>query len=242
MKEILSVIQETFLKEENDCQHLLYITKISPELKIFNSFYLPEILKSKDKVLSLNPTEHILSKNVKSLGRIDNKIVALFKGDKNDLIWEDNEKAKLKKVQFLGYFNIENFIKNNCMNVNLEGLNMPGANLESANLSGALLKNANLSRSNLANADLSNIDFTDANLQGCDLARANLHSSILTRVDLRRANLRDADLRGCKFKKTALRGAELWAAYMWEVDLSDSFMDGVDISRADTRGSQLTNS
>jgi hypothetical protein len=66
----------------------------------------------------------------------------------------------------------------NCLNCNLEGVDLSKQNLSTANLSGANLKTANLGNTNLNSANLGNADLTGATIDGANMVKATLTGTI----------------------------------------------------------------
>ncbi|MGX4670421.1 pentapeptide repeat-containing protein [Cerasibacillus sp. JNUCC 74] len=214
-------IKEVYFNNQKNKR--LFLGKVDKNLLI-NDLFLPN-LKSGTIIESKNIT---LYEDFKSIGKVDNKILAVF----SKLI-----NTKTSEIIFEGVFSLEDFLKEYGSNLNLDGLHFPGADLSGANLSASSLSNSNLIGANLTKSNLRSVDFSNSNLQGVDFEDSNMLGSTFISTDLRRTNLKHCELRESTFKGVPLRGAELWGAYLWGVNLDECFIDGVDVSRADTRGS-----
>jgi uncharacterized protein YjbI with pentapeptide repeats len=180
----------------------------------------------------------LVAKTIRGLEKISQSIqtLVIVEASDEDVVWADEELAKLTQYRVVTIFDGYNLIKKYGENLDLSGANLRGAQLRGAKLQGANLFDADLRGACLERADLKEACLMDANLEGADLSYANINGANLENADMRRANLKYSDARKSVWKGAALRGAELWGAYFSNVDLNNAYTDGVDLSRADYRG------
>lgn len=101
------------------------------------------------------------------------------------------------------------------VDVDFEGIKLPGIFLPRADLRGANLRNTDLSGAYLRKSDL-----RGATLQGAKLSNAFLRLTDLRQADLREVRMDHADLRGAK-----LVGADLRGTVMTRARLDDTLLD-----------------
>lgn len=151
------------------------------------------------------------------------------------------------------YFSIPTDSKKDLSELDLEGIELPGANLsdvEACNtnfseafLVGADFANSCLIRANLRNAVLFGVDLSgaymfEADLKGADLRNANLSGADLSGADLSEVNFQGADLRNVDLSGASLVGAVLVdvnfeGAILKEANFSNSIMKNVNLSGFD---------
>lgn len=180
----------------------------------------------------------IVAKNSQTLFKFTTSIktLILVGATNENVLWEDNDTAKLSQYHIITIFDGHELIRKHGYGLCLSGVNLRGAQLQGAKLQGADLSNADLRGCNLVRANMKESSLVEANLEGADLSYANLYAANFELADVRRANLKYSDARKTSWKGAALRGAELWGSFFWKVNLDNSFTDGVDLTRADLRG------
>src|SRR3990167_2322031 len=102
-----------------------------------------------------------------------------------DILGQDLDKLRVRKVWVLGLWDIQKAIRTGVF----KGANLEGANLERANLGGANLFWANLRGANLFWANLEGANLRGANLRGANLRGANLEVANLEGAKQEVANL-----------------------------------------------------
>ena len=114
-----------------------------------------------------------------------------------------------------------------CLDCNLEGIQ-----LREANLAGAVLSLANLKMANLQGAKLQGADLKLANLARSQLQGINLQGAYVEKANLSRANLNGANLQGANFSLASFQEANLQGANLYGAILRQAQLEGVNLRGA----------
>ena len=122
----------------------------------------------------------------------------------------------------------------NLQTANLQGAKLQGADLKLTDLARSHLQGINLQGAYLEKANLSHAKLNGANLQGANFSFANFHEADLQGVNLYGAILRQAQLEGANLRGAILQDTNFHSAY-----LGYTLMDGVDLQGANLDSANL---
>lgn len=140
-------------------------------------------------------------------------------------------KAKLNRANLSGadFYNGDNEIAPDGIDIELCGADLQGADLTEAILHSAQLTGANLQKATLVQSELIQANFTRANLKSAIMSYADLSGADLVMADLRDADLRGANLQSAKLVQSNLTGAQLKNANLSGADLSGAILGDINL-------------
>jgi uncharacterized protein YjbI with pentapeptide repeats len=147
-------------------------------------------------------------------------------------------RANLSNADF---YNSDDEIAPDGVNIELCGADLQGADLSEAILHGAKLNGANLLGAKFIQSQLIQANFTRANLKSAIMIEADLSGADLIMADLSGVNLKDANLQSAKLIRSDLTGAQLRGVNLNRANLYGAILGDINLENEalDLRGAIL---
>jgi uncharacterized protein YjbI with pentapeptide repeats len=212
---------------------------ISDLKQLYRSFLINTIDTSGDTSI---PLDSYMSEEILTVSNLVKEVLSENKDPFYHISYDFNGSDINKMYYINNSDNVGKLIQESqCINCNLEKINLSGSNLTNSNVSYSSFKYSDVSNSYLSGINISNGNLSNANFSGSDLSKSidnegNDLKSNLSNTILNSANFSESDLESVNLTNSDLTNANFSNTNLFEADLTGAIINGTNFENADLSG------